>query len=450
MNGLCNIRFKELLHTWSMSAVMAQKQVPYRSKYPMVPVESLLSQAKDTIELNPSEEYKQLTLKTNGGGIVERKSAGFIKTRKQTRVKAGQFLFSKIDARNGAFGIVPKDLDGAVVTAEFPVFVIKKDMVIPEYLLLALSSESVTSYVKSLAQGSTNRKRLDVPTFLKLQIPLPPIEEQKKMLKEYEDAMKQIGKKEKELEETPGDIQKKVKALTGARVEKKTPQQRLCPTAFRTVENWSVDGTLNAMQVLADCPLSRLGDFIDTFMWDKEGGSLRVNPKSKPDEVFHYIGMENVEKGIGKLTGSKTLKGKEIKSSALVVPTNYMLFGKLRPNLNKYWYNESGQDKGFVCSTEFFVFSLKQGEPVAYFECMLSSDFVQEQISPFISGTGLPRINADDFLRVMIPNPTPDVKEQLGKYFKQKQRELWGAIEFISAERSKAKKAIESQIFEQI
>lgn len=450
MGSLSNIRFKELLHTWSMSAVMAQKQVPYRSKYPMVLVETLLTQVKDSIVLSPEKDYKQLTIKTNGGGIVARKSARVIKTKKQTRVKAGQFLFSKIDARNGAFGIVPKELDGAIVTAEFPVFTVKKDVVNPEYLLRALSSEAVTNYIKSLAQGSTNRKRLDVATFLKLQIPLPPMEEQQKMLKEYEDDMRQIGKKEKELEETPGKIQEKVRELTGARVEKKMLRQRLCATTFVTVENWSIDATLNAMHVLADCPLCRLGDFIDSFMCDKDGSSLRVEPKNRPDDVFHYIGMENVEKGIGKLTGSKALKGREIKSSALTVPMDFMLFGKLRPNLNKYWYNESEQDGGLVCSTEFFVFSLKNGEPEDYLECMLSSDFVQEQIRPYISGTGLPRINADDFLRVMIPNPSLNVKKQIGKYFKQKQQELWGASDFIGTERSKARKGIESQIFEAI
>ena len=450
MSSLNIIRFKELLHTWSMSAVLAQKQVPYRSKFPMVPVGTLLTQEKDTIVLDPAEGYKQLTLKTNGGGIVVRKSTGVIKTKKQTRVKTGQFLFSKIDARNGAFGIVPKELDGAIVTAEFPVFAVKKDVVIPEYLLLALSSKTVTNYIKSLAQGSTNRKRLDVPTFLKLQIPLPPIEEQKKMLKEYGDAMKQISKKEKELEETPRKIQEKIMALTGARVEKKTQQQRLCAITFRTVENWSVDGALNATQVLADCQLCRLGDFIDTFMWGKDGSSLRVNPKNKPDGVFRYIGMENVEKGIGKLTGSKTLRGWMIKSSALTVPTGFMLFGKLRPNLNKYWYNASIQDESLVCSTEFFVFSLKRGEPEDYLECMLSSDFVQEQIRPYISGTGLPRINADDFLRVMIPNPSLSVKKQIGKYFKQKQQELWGASDYIGAERSEARRGLESTIYEQI
>lgn len=40
-------------------------------------------------------------------------------TKKQFMINKGQFLISKIDARNGAYGIVPKELDGAIITGNF-------------------------------------------------------------------------------------------------------------------------------------------------------------------------------------------------------------------------------------------------------------------------------------------------------------------------------------------
>ena len=61
------------------------------------------------------KRYKRITIKTNCGGVFVRDEVlgKDIKTKKQYYVKAGQLAVSKIDARNGAFGIVPPEADGA-------------------------------------------------------------------------------------------------------------------------------------------------------------------------------------------------------------------------------------------------------------------------------------------------------------------------------------------------
>ena len=40
---------------------------------------------------------------------------------------------SKIDARNGAYGIVPAELEGAIVTNDFPVFDVDTKKIIPHF-----------------------------------------------------------------------------------------------------------------------------------------------------------------------------------------------------------------------------------------------------------------------------------------------------------------------------
>lgn len=42
-------------------------------------------------------------------------------------VRANQFLISRIDARNGASGLVPLSLEGAVVSNDFPAFIINSN-----------------------------------------------------------------------------------------------------------------------------------------------------------------------------------------------------------------------------------------------------------------------------------------------------------------------------------
>ena len=452
MEKLNKIRFKEMLHAWSMTVVLSQKNQPYKSKFVMVSLGSLLTPAGEKVTLDDGKTYSQLTVKTNGGGIVVRneakKSGKDIKTRHQTKAGAGQFLFSKIDARNGAFGIVPKELDGAVVTAEFPLFTINTEKVVPEFLLLVMTSEEMTGYIKSMAQGSTNRKRLDVATFLKIQVPLPAMEEQKRMMADYAEMQKKVARIEKEQEALPEKIQREVLAKTRTTTKRHEPQRRLNVSQFKDMDTWSVENTLDALKVKSEYPLVRIGDWVESFMKDKDGVTLRVTPKNNPTAAFLYIGMEDVEKATGRMIGFKSKTGTDIRSGALAVPHGYFIYGKLRPNLNKYWLNTETEEN-IVCSTEFFVFSLKAGVDAAYFECILSSDIVQEQVKKYITGTGLPRINADDFLHVQIPNPPVDVQKQLGAYFKSKQRILWDGREQTASEREKAKKEIETQIFEQ-
>ena len=79
-----------------------------------------LKRIKRPISLTPDKEYKLVTIKMNHKGVVLRglKKGADIKSN-MFEVKEGDFILSGIDARNGAFGIVPKELDGAIVTNDF-------------------------------------------------------------------------------------------------------------------------------------------------------------------------------------------------------------------------------------------------------------------------------------------------------------------------------------------
>jgi type I restriction enzyme, S subunit len=102
----------------------------------MVPLQDVLERKADWINLDPDADYRQITVKMWGAGVsLRRKVKGSaIAATSQIRVQAGQFIMSKIDARHGAFGIVPKELDGGIVSQDFPVFDMKEAYLIPEFL----------------------------------------------------------------------------------------------------------------------------------------------------------------------------------------------------------------------------------------------------------------------------------------------------------------------------
>jgi hypothetical protein len=77
----------------------------------------ILSRNKTPVVVESGTSYKQVTIRTNYKGVVLRgtQDGETILTKNQFAVSAGQFILSRIDARNGAFGIIPEELEGAIV-----------------------------------------------------------------------------------------------------------------------------------------------------------------------------------------------------------------------------------------------------------------------------------------------------------------------------------------------
>src|SRR2546428_8563184 len=104
--------------------------------FPMVPLGKILTKSEEWIDIQPNERYRQVTVKLWGKGVVQRSevSGAEIAAARQVIVRSQQFILSRIDARNGAFGLIPDSLDMAVVSSDFPVFTLNRLQVLPEFL----------------------------------------------------------------------------------------------------------------------------------------------------------------------------------------------------------------------------------------------------------------------------------------------------------------------------
>ncbi len=155
-----------------------------QSSWQRLPLSRLLERVRIEAEVDDDTSYQQITVKLYGKGVIQRTTllGREIKTRPQILAHAGDLIMSRIDARNGAFGIIPPELDGALVTQDFPMFRIDPDKILPEYLALLLKSEEFTEICKRASRGTTNRKRLKEALLLSETVPLPDIKTQKKLM----------------------------------------------------------------------------------------------------------------------------------------------------------------------------------------------------------------------------------------------------------------------------
>ncbi|GCF09607.1 hypothetical protein [Dictyobacter arantiisoli] len=106
------------------------------TQHSMVHLADLLIKSEEQAEIDPAKTYKLVTVKLWGKGVELRgEFEGIGLTNSQLFVvKEQQFILSKIDARNGAFGLIPASLNNAVVSSDFPTFSLNTLKIIPAYL----------------------------------------------------------------------------------------------------------------------------------------------------------------------------------------------------------------------------------------------------------------------------------------------------------------------------
>lgn len=141
----------------------------------------------ESIDIIPGQEYKQVTVRLHGNGLVLRKleDGANIKT-KQSVVRKNNLVFSKIDVKSGAIGFVPEELDGAVVTSDFPVIEMKGISEIDkEFLMIYFSSDAFCKSIEEISKGTTNRVRTKKSVFLKTQVPWGTKDERQRIVEEY-------------------------------------------------------------------------------------------------------------------------------------------------------------------------------------------------------------------------------------------------------------------------
>ncbi len=183
-NILKFIKFNDLVN-WNIKKFSYDNYI--NTKFNMIPIRECIKRIKDKIKIANDQRYKRVTIKTNNGGVLLRDNiyGKYINTKDQFQIKTGQLILSKIDARNGAIGIVNEELDKAVITGNFWVFDADLDKVNLEYLVLILTSKWFVEKWEVCSNGSGNRLYLQEELFLNTKIPVPKLEIQNQIVKEF-------------------------------------------------------------------------------------------------------------------------------------------------------------------------------------------------------------------------------------------------------------------------
>jgi type I restriction enzyme, S subunit len=150
--------------------------------FDMVELKRILIPRKEVVSVASQTSYNQITVKMQHKGVILRGTVlGSEVGSLQLKAREGDFIISKIDARNGAMGLVPKSLDNAIVTNDFPLFSFSS-VCIPKYFEFVSNTNYFDQKCIQSSEGTTNRVRLKMDRFASIQVPLPPVSEQKRLV----------------------------------------------------------------------------------------------------------------------------------------------------------------------------------------------------------------------------------------------------------------------------
>ena len=194
----------------------------YENAWRKVNLGKYLKESK--IRGSKGDTARKLTVKLWGNGVyIKNNTLEGSENTQYFRRKAGQFIYSKLDFLNQAFGVIPSHLDGYESTVDLPCFDVSEELD-ARFLLEYVQRKVFYKKHGEIADGGRKAKRIQVETFLMFPIYTPQLPEQQKIA----DCLSS-------LDELISAEDQKLDAL---KAHKKGLMQKLFPAEGKTVPEW--------------------------------------------------------------------------------------------------------------------------------------------------------------------------------------------------------------------
>ena len=247
-----------------------------------------------------------------------------------------------------------------------------------EWLYYYISRQSFRDEGAERMAGAVGHKRVSKEFIENYSIPIPPIQEQLRIVAILDQAFEGIAKARANAEQNLQNA----RALFESHLQSVLTQRG---------------------EVWVNCKLSDVVEFDKT--------------QHKPNNALPYVGMEDIESDTGKFVGRK--EPCKVKSSTFHFNCSHVLYGRLRPYLNKVLL----PDFEGHCSTEVFPLlpSLNLDRNFLFYWLTLNS--TKEKINATCTGARMPRANMNDVLAFDFSYPSLEAQNTIVENLKALSKE---------------------------
>lgn len=291
----------------------------------MLPLREVLTERRETVQVDGAlGDWQAITIKFSGEVLPRERAEAF----KGAMFAAypGDLAFSKIDARNGAVGLIPDSIPKAVVTSEYPVFTPRSDRLRADYLHHLLRAEHFKADLQRKASGTSGRKRVTPEGFLSLEVPIPALDEQDALVAAYTAALTRAAQLEQEAEAIERAGWQAFETALGVASPPPLPDRPVFVARFKDVERWSHEGVLRStlggagVQV-STWPIVELGTVAAVSYGLQKSPANRPGTHARP-----YLRVANVQRGRLVLDEIKTINVPDADMASLRLEVGDILF----------------------------------------------------------------------------------------------------------------------------
>ncbi len=334
-------------------------------------------------------------------------------------IKPGDLVISGINVEKGAVAVYQGE-EEVLATIHYSSYEFDKHKIDINYFKWFLKSDVFRKAVQSQTRGGI-KTELKPKKFLPLEIPLPDLPTQKQILTKINSMKNEIS----ELESTFNKDKTLLSSLRSAILQeavqgklvpqnpKDEPASELLKKIKKEKEKLIKEGKIKKGKELPaieedeipyELPLGwvwcRLGDVCEF------GYSEKIESKNITPETW-ILDLEDIEKTTSRLLTKKRFKDYPSKSTKNIFSKGDVLYGKLRPYLDKVIIAyESG-----VCTTEIIPLKIYNNLiDNRYLRYFLKNPNFLEYVNSLTYGVKMPRLGTND--GKLAPIPLPSLSEQ--------------------------------------
>lgn len=165
--------------------------------YPTARFDEVLRRVERKIDIDDQVEYATVGVRWYGNGafIRERLLGADIARKRQWIIRTGDVVYNKLFAWKGAFAVADHSVDGNLVSDKFPTYAIDDSILDVRFLSYYFRTSDIARQAERLSKGAAaiSKLTLNPPQFWELTIPLPPIDEQRRLAATLADAEGRIS-----------------------------------------------------------------------------------------------------------------------------------------------------------------------------------------------------------------------------------------------------------------
>lgn len=347
----------------------------------------------------------------NGTAIISLSFAGEIERRDVDleSVEGKLFLahpkdvvYSKIDVRHGAIGVVPDEFENAAVTTEFPVYEIDTAVAVPEYVALLFRTSRFRDELASKVSGASGRKRINPEQLEATRVPLPNPKEQEAIVAEWRKSYDQVRAAEAELQGVERDLNHLLESGCD-------------PVALGVLRATSL-GVLRSDLSRWDVPHPKAKFYRRsqqglTFMHElAEDATELVHPGEAPDHEWPVYGVNN---DVGVFFSHLQL-GSEFNTAYRRIAPGWFFHNPTRSSVGSLGKVPSDVPTDAITSPEYQVWRVLPDVDADFIAALLATRFFVELIRLHRSGGVKQRLYVENLLEIGIPSLSDEVQRAMG------------------------------------